>query len=404
VANVIVGDCDCGEARFDVVVVGAGPGGCFAAYRLARAGARVAIVDGSHPREKPCGGGVTGRAIALAGDAIDVARLPGVSIDRATFRDSTGRTVDVPLGQPGCGAPDAQPALVVASRTEFDAQLLAAALAAGASLIAARALDVERTAGAMRVATSHGRLSAPWIVGADGANSLVRRRVARAFPRSELSIATGFFARGVTSTSIVLEMTATPPGYIWSFPRRDHLAIGVCAQADAGATAADLRAIAREWIRASGIAPGATLVPYSWPIPSLSARGVHDAPLSGPGWCLVGDAAGLVDPITREGIFFALESAKFAASALTGAREPDRAYREAVARSGTLDELRRAARLKAGFFRPRFTGLLLDALERSEPVRGIMADLIAGTQSYRRLKWRLASTLEFGLAWRALAG
>ena len=59
--------------RFDVAIVGAGPAGCRAAWRLARAGARVAMLDGSHPREKPCGGGVTGRALEMVRDAIDCA-------------------------------------------------------------------------------------------------------------------------------------------------------------------------------------------------------------------------------------------------------------------------------------------------------------------------------------------
>ena len=88
---------------------------------------------------------------------------------------------------------------------------------------------------------------------------------------------------------------------------------------------------------------------------------------SGDGWMLLGDAAGLVDPITREGIFFALRSGMLAAAAL-GSGSPARAYADAV-RDELHDELRRAARLKAGFFRPRFTSLLIDALEseRGDP-------------------------------------
>ena len=61
--------------RFDVAIVGAGPAGCRAAWRLARAGTRVALFDGSHPREKPCGGGITGRALDLVRDAIDISAL-----------------------------------------------------------------------------------------------------------------------------------------------------------------------------------------------------------------------------------------------------------------------------------------------------------------------------------------
>src|SRR5215475_8670649 len=103
----------------DVVIIGAGPAGCWAAYGLARRGAHVTLVDGSHPREKPCGGGVTGRALALVSHAIDVARLPVCSIHTARFVDSASDTsTAVTLGEQS---------LVVAGRTEFDGALLAAA-------------------------------------------------------------------------------------------------------------------------------------------------------------------------------------------------------------------------------------------------------------------------------------
>ena len=120
--------------------------------------------------------------------------------------------------------------------------------------------------------TTGGRRRAAFVIGADGANSLVRRRVETAFRRDQLSIATGFFAHGVTSDEIVIELTSDPPGYIWSFPRPDHLAVGICAQADAGVTAEALRSRIAAWITATGIAGGGRLDPYSWPIPSLSAR------------------------------------------------------------------------------------------------------------------------------------
>jgi flavin-dependent dehydrogenase len=117
---------------------------------------------------------------------------------------------------------------------------------------------------------------------------------------------------------------------------------------------------------------------------------------------LLGDAAGLVDPITREGIFFALRSGMLAAAALGGAA-PQRVYADAV-RDELHDELRRAARLKAGFFRPRFTSMLVDALNESAGIRHVMLDLVAGRQPYRGLKRRLLGTMEFGLAARALVG
>jgi geranylgeranyl reductase family protein len=385
--------------KTDVAVVGAGPAGTWAGYRLARAGASVTIFDSSHPREKPCGGGVTGRALALIGGALEPATLPASVIRSARFTDTARcQSAVIPLDR---GATLSQPgALVVASRAAFDSALLAAAVRAGVRVQPSRVLDLTIGPDGARLETTGGACEAAFVIGADGATSLVRRRVARAFRRDELSIATGFFARGVTSDEIVIELVADPPGYIWSFPRPDHLAIGVCGDVDAGFTAERLRARTAEWIHTTNIAEGAPLERYSWPIPSLGARGFATLDVAGPRWCLVGDAAGLVDPITREGIYFALASAGWAAEALTDAGATghyvSRLFDEAI------PELTRAARLKAGFFRPAFTALMMQALQQSAGIRRVVADLIAGRQSYRMLKWRLLETLELGLAARAL--
>jgi flavin-dependent dehydrogenase len=225
--------------------------------------------------------------------------------------------------------------------------------------------------------------------------------VAAPFRRDQLSIATGFFAHGGSSDEIVLDIVHNPAGYIWSFPRPDHLAIGICAQAGNGTTPAALRARTRQWIDATSIGAGARLEQYAWPIPSLNSRDLLTLSPSGPGWLLVGDAAGLVDPVTREGIFFALESARLAAEALTSGDDPAKRYRSSVRRH-LASELARAARLKSGFFRPRFTRLLMRGLAGSDAIRHVMADLIAGTQGYRTLAWRLARTMEVGLAWEFL--
>jgi geranylgeranyl reductase family protein len=382
----------------DVAIIGAGPAGCRAAQRLARRGARVTLFDPSHPREKPCGGGVTGRALALVADAVRDARVPVSVIRTARFTDSRrGASAVVPLEDRG---PTSASALLVASRAAFDAALYAAAIRAGAVAEVSRVTRVDVDTGGVRLTTARGTHRADFVIGADGANSLLRRTMAQPFRRDQLSIATGFFAHGITSDEIVIELLADPPGYIWSFPRPDHLAIGICAEADAGVTSGALRARTLEWIRATDIAGRAPLAPYSWPIPSLKASELRALVVAGPRWCLLGDAAGLVDPITREGIFFALASGEWAADALMGGA-PERTFAARV-HDEAIPELARAARLKAGFFRPAFIGLMMRALQQSPAVRGVMADLIAGRQSYASLKWRLLGTLEYGLAWRVL--
>jgi len=383
----------------DAAVVGAGPAGAWAAYTLARRGARVTIFDPSHPREKPCGGGVTGRALAVVADAIDGARFPQRVIRSARFVDSrSGGMAVVPLAT-GSVRSDS---LIVASRTLFDAALFDAARRAGASVACARVTNVTVDADGVRIDTDGGTHRAGMVIGADGANSLVRRRVVQPFPRRHLSIATGFFAHGATSDEVVIELVADPAGYLWSFPRPDHLAIGMCAQADAGISPAALRDQARDWTGRRHLADDARLEPYSWPIPSLDAWAFGALDLASERWALVGDAAGLVDPITREGIYFALLSGQWAADAIAGGRFP-RDYTARI-RDEIAPDLACAARFKAGFFRPAFMKLLVQALQRSAAVREILVDLVAGRQSYLSLKWRLLKTLEIGLAWKVLKG
>jgi geranylgeranyl reductase family protein len=372
---------------FDVVIVGAGPAGTVAARGLALSGARVALVDASHPREKACGGGVTARALELVG-----VELQGRPITSVRF-EAGGRSADVPL-------PDGD-RLRVYDRQSFDAALLAGAVEAGATHIDARVTSLSRRGGRWTIVAGGQQSEAPWLLGADGAGGMVRTQVFRKFDRSQISIAAGSYVDDIEASGIVIGFIDDPCGYLWSFPRPGHLAVGTCAQADE-TTTAQMHAITDRWLDGYAPARGRARRRYAWPIPSLRAADVDREQPAGDGWMLLGDAAGLVDPITREGIYFALRSGLLAAHALETA-SPERTYATSV-RDELHDELRRAARLKAGFYRPRFTRLLVDALNHSHAIRDVMIDLVAGAQPYRGLKRRLLGTLEIGLALRVLTG
>ena len=288
------------------------------------------------------------------------------------------------------------------AREPFDAALLERATNAGACLVAERATGLASDGAAWTVTTDAGRrLCAAWLLGADGACGIVRKKVARPFSRAQLSIAAGAYVEGSDISEIVIRFVDDPQGYLWSFPRPGHLAVGACAQADV-TSAAEMQRVTDAWLDSYAPAAARPRRRYAWPIPSLSAADVDAERPSGKGWLLLGDAAGLVDPITREGIFFAVRSGLLAAAAL-GSFSSAHRYDEAV-RDELHDELRRAARLKAGFFQRRFTSLLIEALGDSAAIRDVMIDLVAGRQAYRGLKRRLLGTLEFGLALRALRG
>ena len=387
-----------------ISIIGAGPAGAMAAVRLARAGADVSLFDPTHPREKPCGGGLTGRALALVADVLDIAALPLVV--------ATSATVEPPLGT----APHQQPAhvplidrgasvdssLVVVSRAVFDRALVDAAVAAGARLLPEKAMAVIRGRRGMIVRTDRAEYESDHVLGADGPNSLVRKTLASPFTRAQMSTAAGYFVHGVSMSAIALQTIGGQPGYLWSFPRPDHLAVGACAPATHRITAPQLHAHTGAWLDRHGLG-GAVLQPYAWPIPSAGYEDATHMTCSGSGWMLLGDAAGLVDPLTREGIFYALLSGAWAAEALVS--EPHGRASAAYAgrlRAAVHPELARAARLNALFFHPVFAELFVRGLRESDAIRKVFVDLVGGVQPYRGLRRRLLGTGEWTLAAKAI--
>jgi geranylgeranyl reductase family protein len=394
-----------------VAIVGAGPAGAWAALKLARSGARVTLFDPSHPREKPCGGGLTGRAVELIVRELGALPVPMVTAREARFEcampsaaapahEQDGDAVSLPLVDRGLG-PDSS--LVITSRAAFDRALLDSAVERGAALVPERVVEVASGPHDVTVRTQGGTHRAGMLLGADGANSLVRRQFARALTRAQLSVGTGYFVRGTSSREVVIRWASDPPGYLWSFPRADHLAVGICAQGDTVASVDRLQRETAGWIAAANLAgPSSRCDRYSWPIPSLRVADFEQLPLTGDRWMLLGDAAGLVDPLTREGIFYALLSGEIAAQSITrDARDPARAYRTQLTDT-LVPELRRAAALKEGFFGAGFSRLIVRGLAESAAIRAVMVDLVGGRQSYIGLRRRLLGTRQFGLALKVM--
>jgi flavin-dependent dehydrogenase len=356
----------------NVAVVGAGPAGALLAFHLARDGAAVTLFDASHPREKPCGGGVTAKALALLPEAPADDPLPGRREMACRFESGSGDAVDVALARP----------VIVASRLALDGWLLRRAIAAGAIHVAERVT----AATADGVVAAGVRHRCDVVVGADGAGSLVRRTFVSPTPPTRLTMAAGWFAPG--SAPMLVRFLPGLAGYLWLFPRPDHVGVGICAPLAAAPTRDLVARLEREVARSfPALARDEDGGVYAHTIPSPSPDASSIREIAGEGWALVGDAAAVADPITGEGIYYALRSAVLLAQTLREDGSPRRYPQRALDDFGA--DLLKAAALHARFYAPAFAGRMIRYAARSPSIRGVLGDLVLGDQGYVGLKRRL---------------
>jgi len=356
-----------------VAVVGAGPAGALLAHDLARDGAAVTVFDASHPREKPCGGGLTAKALALLPPAPADDPLPVRWVDACRFESGTGEDVELRLGQP----------VAVGARRDVDAWILRRAVEAGALHVAERVAAVTAD-GALRTAAGRSE-TFDLVVGADGAGSLVRRTFLSPMPRARLTMAAGWFAPGVSP--MVVRFTPGLAGYMWLFPRRDHVGVGICAPLGAVPTRSMIGRLEAEVARVFPAFTDPDAERYAHTIPSPSADPSSILEIAGDRWALVGDAGALADPITGEGIYYALRSARVLADILRAQGSPARYPEAGLADFGR--DLLKAAAIRDRFYAPGFARRMIDFSARSRAVRDVLADLVLGRQGYVGLKRRL---------------
>ncbi len=313
------------SAVWDLVVVGAGPAGSAAALGALRArpGARVLLLDrAAFPRDKSCGDGVAPHALdELARLGVAQVLADRVPVRRLRLRAPGGQEVATTLQRPD----------VVVPRTVLDARLVAEAVRAGAVLVQHRVRTVEVDGGGRDgTVLLDGRWRARVVVGADGANGVVRRALgAPRQPAAALAVAVRGYAAappGEPEQLIVMDSRGWP-AYAWSFAAGDGT-----ANVGFGMLLPRLRATGRGGRaelhgRLRSLLPGVhaeRLVSHHLP---LSTSRPHQP--AGP-VLLAGDAASLINPLTGEGIYYALLSGRLAGAAAVGDRDPGTAYRTAL--------------------------------------------------------------------------
>ena len=285
--------------RFDVLVVGAGPAGSATAHRLAGAGASVLVVDRARfPRDKPCGGGLTTRAFRRC--PVDPTPVVEERVDVVELRFRYGDAVV---------RRSSEPVIWMTQRRRLDAFLLDAARAAGAEV--REGVQVSHDGG---ISIGGERIEADVVVGADGANG----QTAKALSLGGAIVHGVALEGNVPYRSLppdrylhraVVELADIPGGYGWVFPKGDHVNVGVGAWAAEGPRL-------REHLARVCAAHGLVIAQLE------DVRG-HRLPLRRPGTnlasgraLLVGDAAGLIDPVSGDGMYECFVSAELAAAAI----------------------------------------------------------------------------------------
>ena len=312
---------------FDVLVVGGGPAGAWCALHLARGGARVAVLDAPRRCPKVCGGCLT----ATAWDEIGRPE----SLDPTPVREAVFEWA----GRVRAAAPVYGDAVLV-DRERLDAHLLARAREAGAKVFEDRARRVRRSGARWTVEVAGAAYRAAVLVGADGCRSLVRTVVVGEFRPSEMAfgagvvpawqdLAAGAGARGRARTVFFPGGLSVKPagprrhGYAYVFGRADRPAVGVWGRGPGRAVLALLRHVLAGWL--AGPARGAYRA-LGRPSPCIVSPALFDGRTCGANWVLVGDAAGHVNPVTGEGIRYALRGGRLAAEAILDGAPPS--YRD----------------------------------------------------------------------------
>lgn len=420
-------------SQFEVLIVGAGPAGSFAAELLARAGRQVVLFDGRPPGEpKACGGGVTSKALKAWPHLLEAV---GRTVHELEMYSPSGKRLHLQLDEP----------FAIYSRVAFDSYLRDRAQAAGAKVVASKISTrrLKRENNVWLISDPNGdEWLGQFLLAADGANSGIAKKLAGPLPPSDMEVAFGYRAPlpNAAEAPTVVAFLPRWVGYAWAFPRPDHISFGIATTQDAfehkpldellwdfmigyyrqredgkaklwtsGKANEELDQRIRSELELSAER-------YAARIPGLGDKTWDSRKAAGEGWALLGDAAGFADPVTGEGIYYALRSAELFTQAYLSSIDEGGAQQDLKESSGGQGgpplkiseryeelwradfggELKRAAQMRrkfyGNFWGAPFTERMIKFARGHRGIKRVLGNLVAGEQGYVDLKKKLAKS------------
>jgi flavin-dependent dehydrogenase len=369
-----------------IAIVGGGPAGALAAAQLGEGGKDVVLFDEKLAWEKPCGGGLTHKALErypfLADGGSEGTPIKSNSVEHCELISPSGQRVRFSM----------QYSVAIFSRLSLNGLLLDRARSAGGrarvDVRQERVSRIERDGEDWLLITRNGKFRASYLILAAGARNPFRSQFLAPIAPSDLMVTAGYFIPGRCSL-MQIQFLKGITGYIWVFPRADHVSAGIAGKMGETSTA-ELRRVLEKWLLENDYRlDGAQF--YSHILPSFRAQTFETLEVCGDGWAMIGDSAGLVDPITGEGLYYALRSAELCADVLLAGRPEE--YRTLLEEE-VLPELKLAARVSQRFYSGKVFGdsvleRMVSLTAQSASFRELMSDLFAGIQGYRDLRARL---------------
>jgi flavin-dependent dehydrogenase len=358
-------------------VIGARVAGSYASLLLSRLGHEVLLFDDSIDKEKPCGGGITFKALRKM-SWFNAQPLPHTEIANIRFTTPEGYSSVLSLPHP----------IRLFSRANLDSRLRQWAVESGVRFLPERALSFDHDSKAWAINTPSGVFEVDYLIGADGANSAVRRSQIGHYAPNDLSLALGFRLPGLydPGTLRIAFQESGFHGYLWSFPHVDHSSVGIVRWLP-GIKASDLRRRVEEFIAVHYPDADSGKKFYAARIPCLSRKTLSRQRVCGKQWALLGDAAGFADSITAEGIYYALRSAELLVESFRRGR-PQTYEMEWRADFGT--ELESAAAWRDRFYGSMilchsFIRRALQSVRYSRMAQELVDGLISGSISYNTM-------------------